>query len=192
MSSFKDDFEALIRRIEAGRDASHASAEPIFYLVFDPADSLEVKRQLPAWMAGLRNLGWQVETFSMAEHVLDILGTAPLRHIWLKAGDHQGPCDWEKTNRSLANELAGLGQLQQRLEAALARLDAGSRTILLVTDLEALHPYLRIGAIEAQLHGRFHVPTVFLYPGSRTGTSKLRFLGFYPEDGNYRSVHIGG
>ena len=33
---------------------------------------------------------------------------------------------------------------------------------------------------------------VFLYPGFRTGETKLKFLGFYPEDGNYRSVHIGG
>jgi len=55
-----------------------------------------------------------------------------------------------------------------------------------------LHPFLRIGAIESQLQGQFHVPTVFLYPGVRTGKTRLRFLGFYPEDGNYRSVHVGG
>ena len=64
--------------------------------------------------------------------------------------------------------------------------------LLLVTDLEALHPYLRIGTIEGQLSGKFCVPTVFLYPGVRTGKTKLSFLGFYPEDGSYRSVHIGG
>jgi hypothetical protein len=64
--------------------------------------------------------------------------------------------------------------------------------LLLVTDLEALHPFLRIGAIESQLQGKFHVPTVFLYPGVRTGKTRLKFLGFYPEDGNYRSVHVGG
>jgi hypothetical protein len=26
----------------------------------------------------------------------------------------------------------------------------------------------------------------------RTGKTRLKFLGFYPEDGNYRSVHVGG
>ncbi|HOD42054.1 MAG TPA: DUF1788 domain-containing protein, partial [Candidatus Wallbacteria bacterium] len=64
--------------------------------------------------------------------------------------------------------------------------------ILLVTDLEALHPYLRIGAIESQLQGKFVAPTIFFYPGERTGKTKLKFLGFYPDDGNYRSVHVGG
>jgi hypothetical protein len=61
-----------------------------------------------------------------------------------------------------------------------------------VTDLEALHPYMRIGAIESSLQSNFHVPTIFLYPGTRTGKTRLSFLGFYPEDGNYRSVHVGG
>lgn len=65
-------------------------------------------------------------------------------------------------------------------------------TILLVTDLEALHPYMRIGAIERQLQGQFNSPTIFFYPGERTGKSQLKFLGFYPDDGNYRSVHVGG
>ena len=47
--------------------------------------------------------------------------------------------------------------------------------------------------VECDFHGgKFHIPTVFLYPGTRTGKTRLRFLGFYPEDGNYRSVHVGG
>ena len=82
--------------------------------------------------------------------------------------------------------------MQRRLEAVLKELEGNDNAIVLVTDLEALHPYLRIGAIEAQLQGKFHVPTIFLYPGVRTGKTRLKFLGFYPEDGNYRSVHVGG
>ncbi len=191
MASLTADFDELMRRVEAGRELSHASFEPIFYLVFSPRDILEVKRQLPAWTARLRNAGWQVEIFSIAEHVSDILKSAPMRKIWL-AADQKAPLDWEKTNKSLANALTRQDQLQQRLEAVLERLEGQPNAIVLVTDLEALHPYLRIGAIEAQLQGKFHVPTVFFYPGTRTGKTRLRFLGFYPEDGNYRSVHVGG
>ena len=82
--------------------------------------------------------------------------------------------------------------LQSRLEETLVSLEGNPKAIVLVTDLEALHPYIRIGAIEAQLQSKFHIPTVFLYPGIRTGKTHLKFLGFYPEDGNYRSVHVGG
>ena len=82
--------------------------------------------------------------------------------------------------------------LQRKLDEKLAQLEGDKTALVLVTDLESLHPYLRIGAIESRLQGKFHVPTIFLYPGVRTGKTRLRFLGFYPEDGNYRSMHVGG
>jgi hypothetical protein len=191
MASQKADFDELIRRIETGREFAHASFEPIFYLVFPPSELLEAKRLMPAWKSKLTNAGWQVETFSIAEEIADILQKAPLRKVWMEA-DRQAPLAWERTNASLANALTAQGRLQARLEERLSALEGRSSTIMLVTDLEALHPYMRIGAIEAQLQGKFHVPTVFFYPGTRTGKTRLRFLGFYPEDGNYRSVHVGG
>src|SRR6516164_5696825 len=189
MSSPRADFDELLRRVESGREFTHASYEPIFYLVFHPRDILEVKRLMPGWTARLRNDGWQVEDFSIAQHVAEILSAAPMRKIRL-AADRKNPLDWAKTNRALANALTARGQLQQQLETLLEKLEGQRKTIVLVTDLEALHPYLRIGAIETQLQGKFHVPTVFFYPGTRSGKTRLRFLGFYPEDGNYRSVHV--
>jgi hypothetical protein len=189
--SLKADFDELIQRVLSGRELAHASFEPIYYLVFHPSEVLEVKRLMPAWTAKLVNAGWQVEIFSIAEQIADIFKQAPLRKVWLEA-DRRAPLSWERTNNSLANALTSQNRLQSRLEKRLTALEGKRSTILLVTDLEALHPYLRIGAIEAQLQGKFHVPTVFFYPGTRTGKTRLRFLGFYPEDGNYRSVHVGG
>ena len=108
------------------------------------------------------------------------------------AEDKASPLDWSRTNRALADIVTSGGGLLRGLEDALRPLEGNSNALLLVTDLEALHPFLRIGAIESQLQGKFHVPTVFFYPGMRTGKTRLKFLGFYPEDGNYRSVHVGG
>ena len=149
-----------------------------------------MKRRHAAWESRLANEGWDVHTFSIAQEVADILSTAKLRKIWLDA-DARAPLAWNKTNSTLSNAVSK-GALQSRLEARLTELEGKPKSILLVTDLEALHPYMRIGVIEGQLQGKFHVPTVFLYPGVRTGKTRLKFLGFYPEDGNYRSVHVGG
>jgi hypothetical protein len=82
--------------------------------------------------------------------------------------------------------------LKRKIEERLELLRRRKQTVLFITDLEALHPYLRVGILEQKLQGKFTVPTVILYPGVRDGKSTLRFLGFYPPDGNYRSVHIGG
>lgn len=190
MSSRRSNFEELLERIRQGRELASASFEPVYYLVFHPREILEVKRAMPAWTARLQNDGWEVHRFSIAENILDILQHAPLRKVWL-AADRKAPQDWTRTNQALANALSN-GSLQDRLKSLLESLKGNRNAIVLVTDLEALHPYLRIGTIESQLAGSFHVPTVFLYPGERTGKTRLKFLGFYPEDGNYRSVHVGG
>jgi len=55
-----------------------------------------------------------------------------------------------------------------------------------------LHPYFRARVLEGVLHDRVKVPTVVFYPGRRSGQFGLHFLGFYPEDGNYRATLIGG
>lgn len=192
MSSLKADFDELRERIRHGRDVGHASFEPVYYLVFPPAQILEVKRETPAWRVGLHNDGWNVHEFSLAVEIDAILKTHALREIWLR-GDRKDPRNPARTSQSLKQALTQGDALQNRLLETLQSLD-GTRppSLLLVTDLEALHPYLRVGALESRLQGQFRVPTIFLYPGTRSGKSRLSFLGFYPEDGNYRSVHVGG
>ena len=191
MSSLKADFDELRERIRHGRELGHASFEPIYYLIFPPEQILEVKRQTPAWLAKLHQEGWDVHTFSIADNLWDLLRNDPFWSLCLME-DKASPLDWVRTNKALADIVTSGGGLLSRLAGALKPLEAKPNALLLVTDLEALHPFLRIGAIESQLQGQFHVPTVFLYPGVRTGKTRLKFLGFYPEDGNYRSVHVGG
>ncbi|MGF1548841.1 MAG: BREX protein BrxB domain-containing protein [Thiotrichales bacterium] len=191
MSSLKADFDELRERIRHGRELGHASFEPIYYLIFDPKQILEAKRQTPAWIAKLHQDGWDVHAFSIAEQLWDLLKSDPFWSLCVME-DKSAPLDWLRTNKALADILTADNGLLKRLEDALQPLEGQPNALLLVTDLEALHPFLRIGAIESQLQGKFHVPTIFLYPGVRTGKTRLKFLGFYPEDGNYRSVHVGG
>ncbi len=191
MSSLKSNFDELRRRVRDGRELGYASFEPIYYLVFPPQEIINVKRQAPAWIASLRNDGWDVQTFSIAEQVNDIFTNYPLRNVWL-AADRNSPLEWARTNKSLANALTVNRDLLNRLERFLEQFAGRKNALILVTDLESLHPYLRSRTLESELQGKFHAPTVFLYPGTRTGKTGLKFLGFYKEDGDYRSVHIGG
>jgi hypothetical protein len=77
MSSLRDSFNELLARMRHGRDLGQTSYKPIYYLVFPPRQILEVKRELPAWMARLRNENWVLHRFSMAQAVADVLQQAP-------------------------------------------------------------------------------------------------------------------
>jgi hypothetical protein len=199
MRSLKDKFNDLVLRLGQGRRMESTGADPIYYLVFSVAEIIEVKRETKAWTARLENASWQVVTFSMAEAVNGILREHKLRKTWLmgekmllaQAARTEGPLDCAEINKTIAKALTEgpelLGLLRQKIAEASA-LEGG---LLLITDLEAIHPYLRINSLEAQLHGTVSCPVVVLYPGRREGRTSLRFLEFYPADPNYRSEHIG-
>jgi hypothetical protein len=200
MASVEDNFRELLERIRHGREFGHASFEPVYYLVFHPREILDVKRRMRAWKSRLTKSGFKVHQFSVADEIEDILLKAKMRLIWLRA-DRMAPLGWDRTNKSLSNALVPSSAdtpedtkdtLFARLKTFLQKASEDPQSLVLVTDLEALHPYMRIGTIESSLYGEFNVPTVFLYPGERTGKTRLKFLGFYTEDGNYRSEHVGG
>jgi Domain of unknown function (DUF1788) len=194
MSSLGDNFDQLWQRLRYGRGLSHTGDDPVYYLVFHPSEMLEVKRHLRQWAAVLKKQDWTMEIFSMAEVIKEIFKTNDFRDVWL-ASEEDKRFDAEavqQVNKQLESALVDEGTLKQRLTDKLELLVGRRNTVLFVSDIEALHPYLRVGVLEQQLQGRFTVPTVFLYPGIRDGKTTLKFLGIYPADGNYRSVHIGG
>jgi hypothetical protein len=194
MQSPNETFEQVFTWIRSGRSLNNTGDDPVCYLVFHPEQLLDVKRMLKQWSAKLSKQSWTMETISMAETVLDIFRGDALRLVWLSSPANTA-CDRESVveiNKTLEDVLTSTDALKSRIEEKLETLRDRQQTILFITDLEALHPFLRVGAIEHKLHGKFTVPTVILYPGVREGTTTLRFLGFYPPDGNYRSVHFGG
>ncbi len=194
MPSPSESFDELWQRLRGGRGLTNTGDDPLYYLVFKPDQMLEVKRLRKQWAAKLAKQGWTMETLSMADTVLEIFRSNDLREVWLSspadtAGD---PESINEINRTLEDALTADDLLKRKIEQKLESLRGRSQTVLFITDLEALHPYLRVGVLEQKLQGKFTVPTVILYPGIRDGNTTLRFLGFYPPDGNYRSVHIGG
>lgn len=189
MDSLKSDFDTLINLMNARRDIGNSGFEPVYYLIFHPSQILTVKRHHSAWISRLEQEGWDVHTFSISEQILDILATDPRRKLWEQT-EATGKASDEKITESFANAINAA--LPGRVEKALEKAAMSREGLLLLTDLEALHQYMRINTIEGLLTGKFKVPTVILYPGTRTGKSNLKFLGFYPADGNYRSVHVGG
>ena len=191
MQSLQQSFDELRHRIRNGRRLSQTGDDPVFYLVFEPEQMLVVKKKLKTWIAKLKIDGWDVHTFSMLDAVHDIFQKHDLRDIWLDA-EADDPLDFESINTTLAEALTAEDALKIKFQRKLESLQGKKEGLLFVTDLEALHPYLRVGSLEQRLQGKFVVPTIILYPGKRAGRTSLRFLGIYPEDGNYRSVHIGG
>jgi len=199
LQSLKDKFDEVCLRLTQGRRLESTGSEPIFYLVFPVKEILDVKRQTPAWVAKLKNKGYHVVTLSMAKAVNSILREHKLRKQWLMGEkmildqvEKKGAVlQFADINMTLKKALIDGTDLIDLIKAKIDEASAHPDGLLLLTDLEALHPYLRINSIESQLQGLVRCPVVVLYPGKREGKTSLRFLEFYPADPNYRSEHIG-
>ena len=163
--------------------------DPVYYLLFPPNEIIDVKQRLPQWEAQLRIDGFSPHHLSMTAVINAYFREHELREPLLEAARLRSD-DYAVIVQSMAEHLeqdnvVG-GAILRGIEAH--RSDAGA--VLILTDLEALHPMLRIGAVEQQLVGQFAVPTIVLYPGTAGGAYSRRFLGVHKEDGNYRSPHI--
>jgi hypothetical protein len=190
----KESFEELRQRLRQGRGLSDTGDDPVYYLVFHPRYILEVKRLMKEWKAKLKNEGWTAEIMSMADTVHDLFRAYLDRSDWIDDETNRqfDPESLENLKTAQKSVLEAEGALKNRIQERLNQLTGRNKTVLFITDVEALHPYLRVGVLEQQLLGKVSVPMVVLYPGTREGLTSLRFLGFYPPDGNYRSLHIGG
>jgi len=191
MQSLDSSFNELRERIGRGRGLNHYSFEPIYYHVFHPTKILEVKKKMTSWKAQLRRDGYNAHEFSISKEIEKVWEGFELKQFVL---DEES---YSKDNLELYRSTISQLVMEEKpiIEALKSSLEKASQQpngLVFVTDLEALHPFGRIGIIEAGLQGNCPVPLIINYPGTRAGRTSLKFLGFYPEDGNYRSVHIGG
>ena len=188
MSSIDNDFNELRDKIAHGRELNARSFEPVYYLVFPSSEILYVKQKQKNWAAKFRRDGYEVKTYSIAKTIEKILSDYPYLDLMVQQESQPGSTleQYREAIREVIEE-----KISNGMKESLENLAESKNGLMLVTDLEALHPFLRIGTIEAKLQNQFSAPTVFLYPGKRSGQTALKFLGFYPEDGNYRSIHVG-
>ena len=184
MPSLEADFDELAARL---RGPQPRGSDPFYYFVYPPDQALSVKEQLPIWSARLRNFGISVERLSLGDLLWQVIDASGHWETWLEFEDGADQAD---VNESVRDALRIRNALVERVTTALAA--PRPNTVVFLTDAELLHPYFRVRSLESALHDRIGVRTVVLYPGRRAGQFGLHFLGFYPEDSNYRATLIGG
>lgn len=190
MRSLTEKFNELRGQLKNGMGSIRPTGfDPVYYLLFPPHQIIEVKQRLPEWEAQLKVDGFQPQRCSMTAVLNDYFRTHDLRGPLIEAARLQSD-DTSVITRSLTTHLVNDNVVGTAILRAIETHQHDSTSVLFLTDLEALHPYLRIGAVEQQLVGRFSFPTVVLYPGTAGGAYSRRFLGVHKEDGNYRSPHI--
>jgi hypothetical protein len=190
MRSLTEKFNELRSLLKHGVGSIRPTGfDPVYYLLFPPAQIIEVKQRVPEWEARLSVDGFIPHSLSLTRVINEYFRSHDLREPLVEAARLQAD-DHAVITRSLAEHLEQDNVVGGAILKSIRKFESDSSAVLFITDLEALHPFLRIGAVEQQLVGKFSIPTVVLYPGTAGGAYSRRFLGVHKEDGNYRSPHI--
>jgi hypothetical protein len=191
MSSFSEKFSELRLHLKQGVSSMrHTGFDPVYYIVFPAEDLLQAKLEIANLVPRLTLDGFDVRVLSLTTVLNNWFQGHKLRKIWQQGLRNEGN-DRQLFQKNFAAQLESHKVISSAILAKLEELAELPRGVLLITDIEALHPFLHISGIEQQLTGKFAVPTVVFYPGTRGSSHSLRFLGFHRENGNYRSIHIG-
>jgi hypothetical protein len=191
MHSLTEKFNELRQHLKGGVSSMKQTGfDPVYYIVFPAEEILQAKLMLPQIIAQLKLDGYQPRVLSLTVMLNEWFRSHKLRAAW-QAGLQDADDPRQQFQQTFSTKLE-----KERIvaDAILAELESSRNEpggMLIITDIEALHPFLHISGIEQQLNGKFCVPTVVLYPGTRGGFHSLRFLGIHKENGNYRSIHIG-
>lgn len=191
MHSLTEKFNELRQHLKGGVSSMKQTGfDPVYYLVFPAEEVLQAKLMLPQILAQLKLDGYQPRVLSLTVMLNQWFRSHKLRAVW-QDGLRDADDPRQEFKEAFSTQLEKERIVADAILAELEILRDVPGGLLMVTDIEALHPFLHISGIEQQLNGKFCVPTVVLYPGTRGGSHSLRFLGFNKENANYRSIHIG-
>jgi len=191
MQSLTEKFNELRRHLKTGLASTRQTGfDPVYYLVFPASEMLQAKRTLPTILANLKLDGYHPHVLSMADVLNTWFREHKLRPLWQRGLKDHGH-DRELFRRQFSTLLENSRVITNNIAETIDAIASDPHAVLVVTDVEALHPFLHFSGVEQQLVGKFKIPTVVLYPGVRGSAYSLRFLGIHQENGNYRSVHIG-
>jgi len=177
-------FRELSRALDTPDRLNPAASKPLFYFVYPSRDILPVRKRLGQWRAMLEASGHSTSVVSFGRLLWDSIERSGRWPRWVAA---EGAFSRGDFNQSVSSVLEAA--LPGAVHDAVRACDDGR--VVLFTDAELLHPWLRTRALEPHITSALRGPGVVFYPGNRTGQFGLEFLGFYDVDGNYRSTIYG-
>jgi len=202
MHSFEEKTDRLIRILGSPTSSvSSRQGDIVVNYHYDPSEWAALRSVLPKIRMRLEQAGFTSHLHSFADLMKEMFAEQGGHAIeQMRKAESSGKLSHAQYTQTLeyfltrtkTNDPLRLDSpIVARLIAMIEEASKVPNSVLLLIDIEMLHPLLRVSAFEQILQGRFTIPTIFFYPGRRGSVGdNPSYLGIYHSDGNYRSTHI--
>lgn len=183
-------FKEVMEYLETPNPNHYAGDKQVCYLTFDPDLTIEVKRCITSWLSLAKGYDYSCTVLSMSNVINNFFRNNSRRNSWTVPdidSSFEDIVDFYK--KDLGSMITENMVIEKSILNEQEKIKKLHKPVLIISDLEAIHPFSRFGPIEQKIYSEIEIPIIILYPGSLSGSS-LEFLNFYPPDGNYRSKHF--
>lgn len=185
MGQYDDKIEKALQYLKNPSRITPTGYSPIVYVVYQPEDMLMVRNIVDIFLSAKADYyGFKAHFVSMGELLDKYINSHDYREIWTDSSVSE-----EEMYNSIKQEIVSDEFLEKSILKIQEELSAESNALIVVKDVEMLHPFYMMGVIENKIYNKITVPMLVFYPGETQGTARS-FLGLYNQDGNYRSINF--
>ena len=185
MERYEDKIEKALQALKNPSRTDARGNAPIVYLVYQPEDVIMVRIIVNTFLRSKAEYyEFNTHIVSMGDLVDKYINNHPYRDIWTDPSVVES-----EMYNSIRQEIVSDKYLENAILDLQKELESEPNALLVLKDIEMLHPFYMMGVIENEIYNKITTPILVLYPGEAQGTARS-FLGVYNQDGNYRSLNF--
>lgn len=185
MERYEDKIEKALQYLKQPSKTDARGNAPIVYLVYQPEDAITLRNIVDTFFRPKADFyGFNPLFVSMGELLDKYINNHGYRDIWTEPSVEEA-----EMYNSIKQEIVNDEYFENAIINIQDELSSDHNSLLVLRDVEMLHPFYMMGVIENKIYNKIKVPTLVLYPGETQGTARS-FLGVYNQDGNYRSINF--
>ncbi len=185
MQQYEEKIEKALLYLKTPSKLSPTGYSPIVYVVYDPEDAFVVRSLIDSFIqpkATYRQFTTHV--VSIGSLLDKFINNHDYLSIWTKPSLKES-----QLYNSIKQEVENSECIEKALLEIQEEYASEQQPLIIIKDVEMLHPFNMIGVIENKIYNRIRVPMLVLYPGETQGTARS-FMKIYNQDGNYRSINF--
>ncbi len=193
MQNYEEKIDRALDYLQSPGLLNATGDHPVCYVTYDVEDAFIIQKMIETDIrAKAAHTGFNMYLVSIKKIITYFIKNHDYYEAWAMEEGINEEEVFHSISQAFQDEVTWTSDHDPISEAILRKQEevkGSGKPLLVFSDLEWLHPFDRIGRIEALIYKRIEVPMLILYPGQSQGTART-FLNIYPMDGNYRSKNF--
>ena len=173
MERYEDKIEKALQYLKQPSKTDARGCAPIVYLVYQPEDAIILRNIVDTFLRPKADYyGFNVHCVSMGDLVDKFINNHDYRDIWTDPS-----VDEAEMYNSIKQEIVNDEYFEKAIIDIQNKLSSDTQALLVLRDVEMLHPFYMMGVIENKIYNRFMFLPLF-YIQERPKAQPDLFLGY--------------